>query len=416
MGYTMTPDSQVNGLYKRSTAKGDKWVVSARVKGGNPTKITLGLCSNLPAKDARAIAKKHLADMAMGLNPNTKFKMDQIKGFTLAEAIEQYMAEKGSLLKPNTVKSYNSTLHNNFAKWMNRAIASITPQECVTRYHQIRDEVAKRSNQKVKVNASGEAEAQKAMRTLGTVLQYFANDMLPDNSGRLLPHGNPVRVLADKKLKKQLKPRTNSLNFEQRRELLEFLYHPSHYYNPDMTLKQEHSRTPIKMDHAHWITLLLCTGLRRDEPLMMKWEQVNFDDRTFTVTDTKNGKPLTLPMTIRTEKILKERMELFQHKTHFVFPQQSDYNKPATMNRVCERVSKLSGIDFTPHDLRRTTATALSELGYSIEDIGRILNHSRRSITDEYIQTSVEHLRTALEELEHMLFDLGIPEGEESIS
>jgi integrase len=76
------------------------------------------------------------------------------------------------------------------------------------------------------------------------------------------------------------------------------------------------------------------------------------------------------------------------------------------MNRVCQRISKLSGIDFTAHDLRRTTATALKELGYSIEDIGRILNHSRTSITDEYIQTSIDHLRTALEELEYLLFDV----------
>jgi hypothetical protein len=34
------------------------------------------------------------------------------------------------------------------------------------------------------------------------------------------------------------------------------------------------------------------------------------------------------------------------------------------------------------------------------------LNHSRTSITDEYIQTSIDHLRTALEELEYLLFDV----------
>ena len=208
MGYIMTPDTVVKGLYKRTTANGDKWVVSARVKGSNPTKITLGLCANLPAKKARAIAKRHLADMALGINPNAKLKMEQIKGLTLGEAIDQYISEKGNLIKASTVKSYRSTLNNNFSRWMDRAIASITPQKCVTRYHKIRGEVAERSNQKTKANEPGEAEAQKAMRTLGTVLQYFANDMLPDNSGRLLPHGNPARVLADKKLKKQLQPRT----------------------------------------------------------------------------------------------------------------------------------------------------------------------------------------------------------------
>ena len=407
MGYKMIPDTQVHQLFRRPTAKGDKWVVSARVKGGSPTKVTLGYCSNLSVKEARVIAKRHLADMAQGINPNTKLKMDQIKGFTLREAIDQYMAEKGNTLKPNTVKSYNSTLKNNFNKWMNRAIASITPQECVSRYTQIKDEVAKRSTQKIKANDRGLAEANKAMRTLSVIMGYYADDFLPDNVTRILPNGNPVRVLANKKVKKQLKPRTNSLSFEQRRELLDFLTDPAHYYNPDMTPKQEHSRTSVKREHAHWIMILLCTGLRRDEPLKMRWQDVDFEHKTFTVTDTKNGKPLVLPMTARTESILIERHTQFSTVSEYVFPQHSNSNKPATMNRVCERIAKLSGIDFTAHDLRRTTATALSELGYSIEDIGRILNHSRKSVTDQYIQTSLEHLRGALEELEQMLFDWG---------
>lgn len=407
----MTPDTQVNGLFKRPTAKGDKWVVSARVKGGSPTKVTLGYCSNLPAKEARVIAKKHLADMAQGINPNTKLKMDQIKGFTLREAIDQYMAEKGNSLKPSTIKSYNSTLKNNFNKWMNRAIASITPQECVSRYTQIKEEVAKRSTQKVKANDRGLAEANKAMRTLSVIMGYYADDFLPDNVTRILPNGNPVRVLANKKVKKQLKPRTDSLSFDQRRGLLDFLMDPAHYYNPDMSTKLEHSRTSIKREHAHWIILLLCTGLRRDEPLKIRWQDVDFEHRTFTVTDTKNGNPLVLPMTARTESILLERYEQLSAVSDYVFPQRSNPNKPATMNRVCERIARLARIDFTAHDLRRTTATVLNELGYSIDDIGRILNHSRKSVTEQYIQTSLEHLRGALEELEQMLFDWGADES-----
>jgi integrase len=407
MGYKMTPDSQVHGLFKRPTAKGDKWVVSARVKGGSPTKVTLGYCSNLPAKEARAIAKRHLADMALGINPNTARKLEQVKGMTLAQAIEQCLSEKSGLIAESTVRSYRSTLNNNFSKWMNRAIASITPQECVTRYHQIREEVAKRSTQKVKVNPKGEAEAQKAMRTLGSILQYFANDMLPDNSGRVLPHGNPAKVLADKKIKVPLKQRESYLSLDQRKRLLDFLVDPSHSFNSDMTPKIENSQTPVKEDHADWIIFLLCTGLRLNEPLKMTWQQVDFEQQLYTIIDTKNGKPLTLPMTERIETILTRRFKKLANISSYVFPQRSNNNKPATMNRVCERISKLSGIQFTAHDLRRTTATGLKELGYSIEDIGRILNHARTGVTDQYIQTSTEHLRTALEELEQMMFDDG---------
>jgi len=40
MGYIMTPDTVVTGLYRRASANGAKCVESARVKGGNPNKIT----------------------------------------------------------------------------------------------------------------------------------------------------------------------------------------------------------------------------------------------------------------------------------------------------------------------------------------------------------------------------------------
>ena len=402
----MQPDSHVSGLYRRPTARGDKWVVSGRIKGGNPTKVVIGYCSLFSTHQARSIAKQHLAAMAQGINPNQTQRTDHVKGKTLSEALEQYIAEKAHLIKSTTVKSYRGTIHRNFEPWLHKPINTISTQDCVSRYNQIRDDVAKRSRVEKKANAPGEAEAQKAMRTLGAILGYFATDMLPDNSGRLLPHGNPVDGLKDKRIRQKLASRNRSLSFEERTELLEFLTHPSHFIDKYGLPVQETKRTPIKLDHCDWIIMLLCTGLRYNEPLGLTWNDVDFENQVFTVTNTKNNKPLTLPMTRRIRTLLKRRKHQQTEPTQFVFPQHANPKRPATMNRVCARISKLSGIAFTAHDLRRTTATALKELGYSIEDIGRILNHSRTSITDEYIQTSIQHLRSALEKLEYMLFDV----------
>ena len=402
----MKPDTQVSGLYRRSTRNGDKWVVSARVKGGKPTKVTIGYCSLFNISQARTIAKQHLAAMAQGINPNHAQKTQSAKGMTLAEAMIQYISEKSHLIKPTTIKSYEGTIQRNFKGWLNKPINTITAQDCVTRYNQIRNEVANRSRTGKKANAPGEAEAQKAMRTLGAVLGYFANDMLPDNSERLLPYGNPVDGLKDKRIRQKLKSRDRALLFEERTELLDFLTHPSNFIDKYGLPVKETRRTSIKVEHCDWLIFLLCTGLRFNEPLGLTWDHVDFDDRVFTVTNTKNNKPLTLPMTERINRILLRRQAEQKEPSAYVFPQQDNPKKPATMNRVCERISRLSGIEFTAHDLRRTTATALKELGYSIEDIGRILNHSRTSITDEYVQTSIEHLRKALEELEYMLFDV----------
>ena len=402
----MEPDNQVTGLYKRATAKGDKWVVSGRVKGGNPTKVTIGFCAIFSAKQARTIAIQHLAAMAQGINPNQSQRTQAVKGKTLGEALDQYISEKSHLIKEATIKSYKGTIQRNFTSWLKKPIKTITAQDCVTKYNQIRDEVAGRARTKQKANLPGEAEAQKAMRTLGAVLGYFANDMLPDNSGKLLPNGNPVDGLKDKRIRKKLNSRTRALSFEERTELLDFLTHPSNFVDKYGLPIKEIRKTAIKIDHCDWIIFLLCTGLRFNEPLGLTWDNVNFEDRVFTVTNTKNNKPLTLPMTQRIHDIMKRRRTQQAASSQFVFPQQSNPKKAATMNRVCERISRLSGIVFTAHDLRRTTATSLKELGYSIEDIGRILNHSRTSITDEYVQTSIQHLRSALEKLEYMLFDV----------
>ena len=402
----MEPDNQVIGLYKRATAKGDKWVVSGRVKGGNPTKVTIGFCAIFSAKQARTIAIQHLAAMAQGINPNQSQRSQAVKGKTLGEALDQYISEKSHLIKETTIKSYKGTIQRNFTSWLKKPINTITAQDCVTKYNQIRDEVAGRARTKQKANSPGEAEAQKAMRTLGAVLGYFANDMLPDNSGKLLPNGNPVDGLKDKRIRKKLNSRTRALSFEERTELLDFLTHPSNFVDKYGLPIKEIRKTAIKIDHCDWIICLLCTGLRFNEPLGLTWDNVNFEDRVFTVTNTKNNKPLTLPMTQRIHDIMKRRRTQQAASSQFVFPQQSNPKKAATMNRVCERISRLSGIVFTAHDLRRTTATSLKELGYSIEDIGRILNHSRTSITDEYVQTSIQHLRSALEKLEYMLFDV----------
>ena len=39
---------------------------------------------------------------------------------------------------------------------------------------------------------------------------------------------------------------------------------------------------------------------------------------------------------------------------------------------------------WTPHDLRRTAATILDRAGYSLEQIGALLAHTRKGVTSIY--------------------------------
>ena len=281
----MEPDTQVVGLYRRSTRSGDKWVVSARVKGGNPTKVTIGYCSLFNTSQARTIAKQHLAAMAQGINPNDAQKAQSIKGKTLSEALNQYIHEKYRLLKPTTIQSYQGTINRNFKGWLNKPINAINSQDCVTRYNQIIVEVAKRSRSKQKANEPGEAEAHKAMRTLGAILGYFANDMLPGGSGKLLPNGNPVDGLKDKRIRHKLKSRTRALSFEERTDLLEFLTHPSNFLDKYGRPIKETRKTALKVDTT--ITTVPSTLLF--ELMLESMVQMTFQDMCILIKHMQLG-------------------------------------------------------------------------------------------------------------------------------
>ena len=43
--------------------------------------------------------------------------------------------------------------------------------------------------------------------------------------------------------------------------------------------------------------LLLLTGVRRTNTLMMRWEQISWERQEWRIPDTKNGDPLTVPAT-----------------------------------------------------------------------------------------------------------------------
>src|SRR5215475_12556342 len=47
-------------------------------------------------------------------------------------------------------------------------------------------------------------------------------------------------------------------------------------------------------------------------------------------------------------------------------------------------VAKLAMVRWTPHDLRRTAATILDREGYSLEQIGAMLAHTRKGVTAIY--------------------------------
>jgi integrase len=55
------------------------------------------------------------------------------------------------------------------------------------------------------------------------------------------------------------------------------------------------------------------------------------------------------------------------------------------LHGAAQQIVKRLGMNrWTPHDLRRTAATILDRAGYSLEQIGALLAHTRKGVTAVY--------------------------------
>lgn len=389
-------DNQLPGLYQRARVSGNVWVVKAKQRGINkPVTVTLGRTDVINARDARRLAKDKLAMLAEGINPNrakqSQLQTDKALSISLEHAITDYLSLRA--LKPSTVKSYQQVMLRCFGDWYKLPIREITREDVLRRYQEIQTRISANKTLKPKANPKGLAEAQKAMRYLSAVMTSYEGDVV--NGSSLLTNGNPVNVLREKRAKVTLKSRDSFLNKKQRSRLF---HHLSIVSSPQYKGK-------LKSSQADFVALLLVTGLRISEARWLRWENIN--SITYTVKDTKNSKDHTLPITNVVQRIFERN----RNDTQWVFPGR---NGAASMDKVIERVSEESGVIFTAHDLRRTAATIASEYGFSRDQISLLLNHSKETVTDRYIQTTSEALLPILQRLEDEI--LGNYEVEETSS
>lgn len=385
------PDSEVPGLKTKPQPSGAVYLLKAKQRGTRRTvTITYGKVASLPIREVRRLAKQDLALLSQGINPNTHRKAVAEGEKSLEGAMAEFFSVRQ--VKESTRQSYEGTIGRNMNDWLKRPITEITQSMVISRYQKIRGDVAKRGKQTQLANPSGEAEAQKAIRSLSAILGFYEEDVLPDGT-KLLPLGNPCRILKAKSIRKQLKKREGYLTLEQRLDLRDSLSRATH---PDW------NNTPFTLQQAVFVMVLLLSGLRKDEARLLRWENISFTDRTILIPETKNGRSHILPMTDRMTELLKQ----VQNDSDWVFESPRRKGSPASMSRVIERISEDLGTKFTHHDIRRTVATVLAEHGLPDNQIGVLLNHADKSQTQEYIQRTILQIIPLMEKIESDLFNV----------
>ncbi|QTA78665.1 Integrase family protein [Desulfonema limicola] len=137
---------------------------------------------------------------------------------------------------------------------------------------------------------------------------------------------------------------------------------------------------------AFIVKFALFTGLRSDECMGLKWEDVDFRMNFISLIDPK-GNPVTLPMNQMAMEVLKNAKEIMPFpECIYVFPNREGQRRTSFTN-IWYRIRKKADIkkDFRFHGLRHTFASYLASSGkVDLYTLQKLLNHQSPQMTQRY--------------------------------
>ncbi|MEP6880001.1 MAG: tyrosine-type recombinase/integrase, partial [Nitrosospira sp.] len=155
---------------------------------------------------------------------------------------------------------------------------------------------------------------------------------------------------------------------------------------------------------ADYLLFLLLTGLRRQEAATLKWSDIDLRGRSFTIRDTKNREPLTLPLTDFVYSLLEKREATAD--SDYVFAGNGKAGYLIEPRHQVQKVIEASGVPFTLHDLRRSYITIAESIDISAYALKRLVNHKMSNdVTAGYIVNDVERLREPMQRITNYILE-----------
>jgi integrase len=327
-------DAASPGLRLRLTPSGGKsWVLGCRDRLGETRRFPLGKFPAMGVSEARSEARAMYAKVKAGADPVADRRRDLAIGKdakagigTLAAVLDIYAAHKGKTLK--SWEHSRKRVDRVFKPLMSRPVATLTVADL----------------QMAADAYPAEQSAGFAVRTIRPALKWAARRN----------HVDPA--LAELQAPATVKARKRTLSREELAMVLPVL---------------RASTGP----HATMIRFLLLTLARLNEAAGARWRDIDMTAATWTIEETKNGQLHVVPLSRQALDMLRTRRSAADGPDALVFA--SNAGTPlGNWDRETKALQSRSGtVDWHRHDLRRTGATMLGDMGELPDIIEAALNH-----------------------------------------
>jgi integrase len=141
---------------------------------------------------------------------------------------------------------------------------------------------------------------------------------------------------------------------------------------------------------AGFFKLVFLTLARRTELAEARWNEFDRDAGWWVLPAdrSKNARPHSVPLCFTALAVLRQLKEL-AGDSEFVFPGQVNGQPLQEPKFWVDRVTRKAGAeDFTIHDLRRTVASAMGDMGVEDGVISRLLKHTPTTVTGRHYDQS----------------------------
>lgn len=136
--------------------------------------------------------------------------------------------------------------------------------------------------------------------------------------------------------------------------------------------------------------LRLLTAQRGKEVHGMRRAELDGAWWTIPAERSKTGEAHRVPLSPQALTVLAQ-LEPLNRGSLWIFPSpRSDSGHVGNVQKAAQRIRDRADVAFTPHDLRRTAATAMATLGVPRFTISKVLNHSDRTTTAIYDRASYD--------------------------